>query len=56
MQKGFISLVAAIDDLSLDVPTASEMLSTFIARAVIDEILPPSIVGRLPEGECNPSI
>ena len=53
MQKGFISLVSAVEDLTLDVPNASEILATFISRATVDEILPPSFVGRLPSGEVD---
>ena len=30
-----------IDDLKVDVPNASRILSQFVARAVVDEILPP---------------
>jgi hypothetical protein len=29
------------DDLKVDVPNASRILSQFVARAVVDEILPP---------------
>lgn len=51
MQKGFQSLVAAVEDLSLDVPAAAELLAVFISRAIVDEILPPSFVGSLPTGK-----
>ncbi|KAK9805111.1 hypothetical protein WJX73_009330 [Symbiochloris irregularis] len=50
MAKGFFALADSIADLSLDVPSAPEMLANFIARAVVDEVLPPSFVGRLPAG------
>ena len=46
-----MSLVTTVDDLSLDVPNASELLANFLSRAIVDEILPPCFVGRLPSGE-----
>lgn len=49
MLKGFGSLVDALDDLTLDVPDALDLASTFIARAVVDDVLPPSFVTRMPE-------
>jgi hypothetical protein len=33
-------------DLVLDVPDAPELLSLFITRAVVDDVLPPAIVAR----------
>ena len=42
IQRGFVRLVEAVDDLSIDVPDAAETLGMFIARAIIDDILPPS--------------
>lgn len=48
MQKGFSSLVEGLDDIALDVPAAPELLALFVARAVVDDILPPSFVDRLP--------
>ncbi|KAK9834580.1 hypothetical protein WJX74_005106 [Apatococcus lobatus] len=41
MQKGFQTLIAALDDLCLDVPEAPDLLALFTARAVVDDILPP---------------
>ena len=38
--RGFADL-AACHDLKLDVPDAIETISTFIARGVVDDILPP---------------
>ena len=46
MQKGFARLVDALPDVLLDVPDALELLSLFIARAVVDDILPPSSVTK----------
>lgn len=48
LRKGFISVIKTIDDLKLDVPEAPELLSLFIARAIIDDILPPSIMTKIP--------
>lgn len=47
MQKGFVSILEGLDDLILDVPDAVEVMSLFICRAITDEILPPSFIGRL---------
>ena len=44
MQKGFQILIAALDDLCLDVPEASDLLALFTARAIVDDILPPSFL------------
>jgi len=40
--KGFKRLFEYADDLELDIPNAHSLLSTFLARAVVDEILPPA--------------
>ena len=40
--KAFERLFELIDEIEKDVVTAREMLSTFLARAVVDEIVPPS--------------
>lgn len=42
--KGFHQLLAAAEDLTIDVPEAPTMLGTFIARGVVDDVLPPSFV------------
>lgn len=54
MRKGFQILVAALDDLCLDVPEAPELLALFIARAIVDDILPPSFLAqqRSSAGNC----
>ena len=44
MQKGFQDLVMALDDLSLDVPDAPELLAMFVSRAIVDDILPPAFL------------
>ena len=50
MQKGFTNLIHSADDLTLDVPDAEAVIALFIARAIVDDILPPAFVGRIPEG------
>ena len=50
MQKGFLSIVAAVDDLQIDVPDAPDLVASFVARAVVDDILPPAFVNKLPPG------
>lgn len=45
MGAGFRMLLEAMDDLSLDVPDAPEALLVFTARAVVDDVLPPSWLG-----------
>jgi programmed cell death protein 4 len=42
--KGFERLFELVDEIEIDVPTAREMLSTYLARAVVDEVLPPSFL------------
>ncbi|CAM6103346.1 unnamed protein product [Calypogeia fissa] len=52
--KGFTKLLECVDDLSLDIPDASDILALFLARAVVDNILPPTFLTKtvkvLPEG------
>ena len=43
-------LLQAISDLQLDVPDAVELLSQFMARAVVDDILPPSFLTKTFQG------
>lgn len=42
--KGFERLLESIDDLRLDTPNVDGILATFLARAVVDEILPPKFL------------
>lgn len=42
--KGFERILEFIDDLQLDAPDARVDVATFLARAVVDEILPPSFL------------
>lgn len=45
MGKGFERLFETIDDLAVDVPGARALAAKFTARAVADEVLPPSFLG-----------
>lgn len=47
--KGFNAVIDSVDDTSLDVPEAPELLANFIARAVIDDVLPPVIASKIPD-------
>jgi len=51
---GFTRLLAAADDLALDIPDAAELLTHFLGRAVVDEVVPPKflaeVVPSLPAG------
>ncbi|KAG2483606.1 hypothetical protein HYH03_017548 [Edaphochlamys debaryana] len=47
VSKGFVSLFTSLPDLVLDVPDAPELLSRFVARAVVDDVLPPAIVAAI---------
>ena len=51
VEKGFTSLLERIEDLSLDVPNALKFLSIFVARAEVDEVLPPAFLVRADLGE-----
>jgi programmed cell death protein 4 len=54
LQKGFLNLAQSLDDLKLDVPDACEILALFLARAVVDDILPPAFIQKLPASENTP--
>jgi len=41
---GFQICLDSIDDLALDTPEATEVLAKFLARAIVDEIVPPAFV------------
>ncbi|XP_043810425.1 MA3 DOMAIN-CONTAINING TRANSLATION REGULATORY FACTOR 2 [Manihot esculenta] len=44
--KGFSKLVEASDDLIVDIPDTVDVLALFIARAVVDDILPPAFLKK----------
>eukprot|EP01052_Picozoa_sp_SAG31_P024856 SAG31_NODE_2142_length_6344_cov_1.986709_3_plen_538_part_00 len=52
IQQGFGLLVRAVDDLAIDVPEAPALVALFLARAVLDELLPPAFVTS---GSCGTS-
>ena len=41
---GLMRLLAACDDLVLDIPECVHLLTLFIGRAIVDEILPPAFL------------
>lgn len=45
--KGFERLFELADELEKDVPAARDNISTFLARCVVDEILPPSYMSDI---------
>eukprot|EP01038_Epipyxis_sp_PR26KG_P007629 gene7629-10386_t len=42
--KGFERLFEIVDEIEIDCPSARVILSTYLARAVMDEVLPPSFL------------
>lgn len=42
--KGFERLFEIVDEVEKDAPAAKQTISTFLARAVVDEVLPPSFL------------
>jgi hypothetical protein len=46
MSEGFMMLLESTEDLSVDIPDAIDVLAVFIARAVVDDILPPIFLTR----------
>ncbi|KAF2291061.1 hypothetical protein GH714_019467 [Hevea brasiliensis] len=46
VHKGFSKLVESSDDLIVDIPDTVDILALFIARAVVDDILPPAFLKK----------
>nr|XP_043639017.1 MA3 DOMAIN-CONTAINING TRANSLATION REGULATORY FACTOR 1-like [Erigeron canadensis]XP_043639018.1 MA3 DOMAIN-CONTAINING TRANSLATION REGULATORY FACTOR 1-like [Erigeron canadensis]XP_043639020.1 MA3 DOMAIN-CONTAINING TRANSLATION REGULATORY FACTOR 1-like [Erigeron canadensis] len=46
IKQGFFILLESADDLAVDILDAVDILALFIARAVVDDILPPAFVTR----------
>jgi programmed cell death protein 4 len=46
MEEGFEKLLDSLEDLSTDVPDATTMVASFLARAVVDEVLPPAFMSE----------
>ncbi|KDP27511.1 hypothetical protein JCGZ_20151 [Jatropha curcas] len=44
--KGFSKLVESADDLIVDIPDTVDVLALFVARAVVDDILPPAFLKK----------
>ncbi|CAN6464363.1 unnamed protein product [Victoria cruziana] len=44
IRQGFLMLLESADDLALDILDAVDVLALFIARAVVDDILPPAFL------------
>uniref|UniRef100_A0A0G4FL55 MI domain-containing protein n=1 Tax=Chromera velia CCMP2878 TaxID=1169474 RepID=A0A0G4FL55_9ALVE len=47
VQLAFARMIGSIDDIKLDCPRVAELLSKFLLRAIVDEILPPVFVNDL---------
>ncbi len=47
LASGFTRLLSSADDLLLDVPDALHLLSLFLGRAVVDELLPPAFLTQV---------
>jgi len=45
--KGFERLFELADELEKDVPAAKEYIATFVARCVVDEVLPPAFLSDI---------
>ena len=52
--QGFEDLLESLDDLVLDVPNAPQLLSLFMSRAIVDDVLPPSFVLQISSGAPPP--
>nr|GMD07736.1 programmed cell death protein 4-like [Ipomoea batatas] len=46
ISQGFFMLLESADDLAVDILDAVDILALFIARAVVDDILPPAFIAR----------
>jgi len=42
--EGFTVLLERLEDLRLDIPNAPELLANFLARAVVDDLIPPAFL------------
>ncbi|KAL7552913.1 hypothetical protein ACHAWF_016162, partial [Thalassiosira exigua] len=46
MEMGFEVLLDSVDDLAIDIPDAKAMVGSFLARAVVDEVLAPAFLSN----------
>jgi len=47
IEKGFRRIIERCPDLILDTPSAADVVGGFIARAIVDEIIPPAFLQRV---------
>lgn len=50
IQDGFFLLLESADDLAVDILDAVDILALFLARAVVDDIVPPAFLTRAKKG------
>ena len=43
---GFEHLLESMDDMVIDIPDANTLVGAFLARAVVDEVLPPAFLSN----------
>lgn len=46
VSKGFDILLDSLDDLVIDIPDAKSIVGCFLARAIVDEVLPPAFISN----------
>ncbi|XP_010545985.1 PREDICTED: programmed cell death protein 4 [Tarenaya hassleriana] len=46
IRDGFIRLLESVDDLAVDILDAVNVLALFLARAIVDDIIPPAFLAR----------
>lgn len=46
LSQGFDILLDSLDDLSIDIPDAKAIVGCFLARAIVDEVLPPAFISN----------
>lgn len=46
MTAGFDILLDSLEDLSIDIPDAKTIVGCFLARAIVDEVLPPAFISN----------
>lgn len=46
MEAGFTRMLVGLDDYLLDVPEAAHLMTLFVSRAIVDELLPPAFLTR----------
>jgi len=49
--EGCEDAIMALDDIVLDNPNATEILGKFLARAIVDEIVPPAFLHKFTKGK-----